>query len=150
MKPARRRAERVVLLLVAGFAGVFLAACDSAEELIIGQLIVEDLIDGTGLAVESGDSIRVYYVLTRTDDDRICDSALPNNGANDPVGFRLGTGSLIPGFEQGMVGASESGRRRITVPPNLGYGLDPPQGQSCIRSNEFLQFTVDLVEVIEG
>lgn len=135
---------------MAGLGSLLLAACDSAEDLIVGQLIVEDLIDGTGVAVESGDSIRVYYVLTRTDDDRVCDSALSNNGADDPAGFRLGTGGLIEGFEQGMVGAKETGRRRITIPPNLGYGLDPPERQTCIRSNEFLQFTVDLVEVIKG
>ena len=126
-----------------------LSSCDTQPDLIIGQLIVTDTIVGTGVAASATDSIRVYYVLIRTDDDEICDLAIPNGGADPPIGLRLGNGSLIEGFDQGMVGAREGGRRDIIVPPNLGYGLNPPRNQTCIRENEFLQFTVDLVEVIE-
>lgn len=135
-----------------------LAACDSAEELVTGQLIIRDPTVGTGVAVEATDSIRVYYVLTRTDDGDICDlwtrsSPFNASGDNEPRGFSLGetdpSRKLIDGFEQGMLGAREGGRRVITIPPNLGYGLDPPRQQNCIRSNEFLEFTVDLIEVVK-
>ena len=128
-------------------AGV--SACDS-NDLITGELEITDLIVGTGLVTAANDSVRVYYVLTRTDDDQICDLHAPSDGAGQPQapqGFNLD--NVVEGFRDGLVGAREGGRRRIIVPPNLGYGLDPPSDQTCIRSNEFLDFTVDLVEVIK-
>lgn len=133
----------VCLCALAGFS-----ACDSSEELTTGQLVVTDLVVGTGVTAAAGDSIKVFYVLTRTDDNEICDLHLPFDGQGEPqepVWFSLD--AVIPGFRDGMIGAKEGGRRRVVVPPNLGYGLNPPGGQNCIRSNEFLDFTVDLVEV---
>ncbi len=130
-----------------------LFACSSDPELIIGTLEVTDLTAGSGPAAALDDSIRVYYVLTRTDDDRVCDSRIPSSGPPLPMRLRIAipdsVGGQIEGFARGIVGAQEGGRRRILVPPNLGYGLDPPQQQTCIRENEFLEFTVDLVEVVK-
>jgi peptidylprolyl isomerase len=139
---------RSLWIAAALFVTLGLQACDSGVELIVGQLMVTDTIVGTGVAASATDSILVYYVLIRTDDDEICDLAIPNGGDDPPIGLRLGNGSLIKGFNDGMVGAREGGRREIIIPPNLGYGLDPPPRQNCIRENEFLQFTVDLIEVV--
>lgn len=135
-----------------------LFACSSDPELIIGTLEVTDLTVGTGPTAALDDSVRVYYVLSRTDDDRVCDSRVPNSGGsqtNPPLALRLriaipdSIDGQIEGFARGLVGAQEGGRRRIVVPPNLGYGLDPPPQQTCIRENEFLDFTIDLIEVIK-
>jgi peptidylprolyl isomerase len=135
--------------LAAMFILAGVSACDS-NDLTTGELEITDLIVGTGLVAAANDSVRVYYVLTRSDDDLICDLHGPNNSAGqpqDPLGFSLD--DVVDGFRDGLVGAREGGRRRIIVPPNLGYGLDPPANQTCIRSNEVLDFTVDLVEVIK-
>ena len=55
-------------------------------------------------------------------------------------------GNVIPGFSQGIVGMKAGGLRRITIPPNLAYGNNPPQG-SGIRPNETLIFEVELLSV---
>jgi FKBP-type peptidyl-prolyl cis-trans isomerase FkpA len=55
-------------------------------------------------------------------------------------------GNVIQGFSQGIVGMKVGGLRRITIPPNLGYGNNPPQG-SGIRPNETLIFEVELLSV---
>lgn len=131
---------------LAAAALICAATACSTTELETGELIIEDLVIGTGAEVAAGDSVRVYYVLTRTDDDRICDQCTSPGGCT-PAGFDLD--NTIEGFEQGMIGQREEGRRRIIIPPNLGYGLNPPRDQSCIRENEYLDFTVELVEVIK-
>ena len=60
--------------------------------------------------------------------------------------FVVGQG-VIPGFSQGVVGMKVGGLRRITIPPNLAYGNNPPPNQSTIRANETLIFEVELVSV---
>ena len=55
-------------------------------------------------------------------------------------------GNVIPGFSQGIVGMKVGGLRRITIPPNLAYGNNPPSG-SGIRPNETLIFEVELLSV---
>lgn len=128
-----------------------ISACDS-EELITGELEITDLIVGTGVVAAADDSVRVYYVVERTDDNEVCDTHLSeaNGQEQEPFGFSLDDVRYIEGFREGLVGAREGGRRRIIVPPNLGYGLQPPPRQTCIGPNEFLDFTVDLVEVIKN
>lgn len=126
---------------------VWAAGACSMTELETGELIIEDLVIGTGLEVAAGDSVRIYYVLVRSDDEQICDLRTPCDEGCSPLGLNLD--NTIEGFEQGMIGQREGGQRRIIVPPNLGYGLEPPRNQSCIRENEYLDFSIDLVEVIK-
>jgi FKBP-type peptidyl-prolyl cis-trans isomerase len=131
-------------LVIVLTAGAWLAACDSTEELIVGDIVIRNISVGTGPEAVAGDSLRVYYVLTREEDGRICDTVVE---PDEPFAFRLGDSRLIEGWNQGLEGMKEGGRREVTVPPNLGYGLQ--RLNSCIRSNETLIFTIDLLEVIK-
>lgn len=102
-----------------------------------------DLRVGTGAEAANGRNVTVNYsgwIYDRLGTD--------NKGTRFDAGtfpFVVGQG-VIPGFSQGVVGMKVGGLRRITVPPNLGYGNNPPQG-SGIRPNETLIFEVELVSV---
>ena len=62
-----------------------------------------------------------------------------------PFKFKLGAGMVIPGWDQGLVGMRQGGRRELVIPPNLAYG---PQGQPpSIGPNETLIFVIDLQKV---
>jgi FKBP-type peptidyl-prolyl cis-trans isomerase FkpA len=102
-----------------------------------------DLRVGTGAEASTGKNVTVNY------SGWVYDSAgTDNKGSRFDAGtfsFTVGSG-VIPGFSQGVVGMKVGGLRRITVPPNLGYGNNPPSGSS-IRANETLIFEVELVSV---
>jgi FKBP-type peptidyl-prolyl cis-trans isomerase len=105
-----------------------------------GTLVTEDLVVGTGATAAVGDVVSVHYT-GRFINGTIFDSSsgLP------PIQFQLGAGRVIPGFEQGIVGMKVGGKRRITIPPSLGYGSAgrPP----TIPGNSTLVFDVDLVSI---
>ena len=63
----------------------------------------------------------------------------------DTFSFRLGGGQVIGGWDQGVAGMKVGGRRRLTIPPDLGYGTRGAGG--AIKPNETLVFVVDLVGV---
>jgi FKBP-type peptidyl-prolyl cis-trans isomerase FkpA len=102
-----------------------------------------DLRVGTGAEATNGRLANVNY------SGWVYDSAgTDNKGSRFDAGtfsFTVGSG-VIPGFSQGVVGMKVGGLRRITIPPNLAYGNNPPQGSS-IRANETLIFEVELLAV---
>jgi len=102
-----------------------------------------DLRVGTGAEATNGRLVNVNY------SGWVYDSlGTDNKGSRFDAGtfsFTVGTG-VIPGFSQGVVGMKVGGLRRITVPPNLGYGNSPP-ANSGIRANETLIFEVELLSV---
>ena len=67
------------------------------------------------------------------------------SSAGSPFPVQLGSGSVIPGWEKGLLGIKKGGRRKLTIPPELGYGAEgyPPD----IPPNETLVFVIDAIEV---
>jgi FKBP-type peptidyl-prolyl cis-trans isomerase len=134
MPALRVVAVAVPVMLLAGCGG---STDPSSSD---GTLVVQDLILGTGAVAVVGDTVSVHYVGTLTNGTKF-DSSYDRN---QPYSFRLGAGQVIAGFDQGVVGMRVGGKRRLTIPPNLGYGNQANQG---IPANSTLIFEIDLVSI---
>lgn len=105
------------------------------------KLGVQDLVVGKGAEAKAGDTVSVHYVGTLTDGKEF-DSSKKHG---KPFEFPLGAGRVIKGWDQGVAGMKEGGKRKLTVPPSLGYG---PRGfPPVIPPNSTLVFEVELLEV---
>jgi len=106
------------------------------------HLVVKDLKTGDGAAAKSGDQVSVQYVGVLYDNGKQFDSSFDRG---QPFSFQLGSGQVIPGWDQGVPGMKVGGRRELIIPPSLGYGA---QGQPpTIPPNSTLVFVIDLVSV---
>jgi FKBP-type peptidyl-prolyl cis-trans isomerase len=106
-----------------------------------GSLVIEDLVVGTGATAAAGDVVNVHYVGTLTNGTKF-DSSY-DRGA--PYTFQIGAGRVIAGWEQGVPGMKVGGRRRLTIPPSLGYGN---QAYGPIPANSTLVFEIELVSIV--
>ena len=104
-----------------------------------------DLVVGTGAVAASGNLVGVTYGGWLHDSSRTDAKGNQFDSGTLPP-FRLGTGGVIRGFDQGIVGMRVGGSRRIVIPPDLGYGNNPPPGSSIPR-NATLVFDVTLNSV---
>ena len=102
-------------------------------------LYMQDMTVGSGPEVAAGDSIVAFYTL-RLPDGRL----LQSNYGGAPFGARMGT--LIPGWNEGLVGMQAGGERRLIVPPALGYGAS---GGGSVPPNAILVFDLKLEKVIK-
>jgi peptidylprolyl isomerase len=106
------------------------------------ELQVEDLEVGDGAEAVAGHGVSVQYVGVAWSNGKQFDSSWDRN---EPFQFGLGRGEVISGWDQGVAGMKIGGRRRITIPPHLGYGDRGAAG--VIRGGETLVFVVDLLAV---
>ncbi|MGF6886091.1 peptidylprolyl isomerase [Nocardia sp. GAS34] len=104
------------------------------------HLITKDLVTGTGPAAKTGDPVTMNYTLVTWSDKKKLDSSFDRN---QPFPLTLGAGQVIPGWDQGLVGIKQGGRRLLIIPPDLGYG----QGGNGIKPNETLVFVTDAVKI---
>ncbi|MBK6442731.1 MAG: FKBP-type peptidyl-prolyl cis-trans isomerase [Actinomycetales bacterium] len=106
------------------------------------DLVIEDLIEGDGPAVEAGQTVTTHYVGWAFSTGEEFDASW-NRG--DPLSFRAGIGQVIHGWDQGLLGMKVGGRRKLTIPSHLAYGERGAGG--VIKPGETLIFVVDLVAV---
>ncbi len=106
------------------------------------QLELEDIITGDGEQARSGQVVEVHYVGVSWSTGRQFDASWDRG---DTFRFGLGRGQVISGWDQGVAGMRVGGRRRITIPPMLGYGKRGAGG--VIGPDETLVFVVDLIGV---
>ena len=104
------------------------------------ELLVEDEIVGDGDEATSGKRVIVHYAGVAWSTGKEFDASW-NRG--DTFDFRLGGGEVIAGWDQGVAGMRIGGRRRLTIPAELGYGSRGAGG--VIKGGETLVFVVDLV-----
>ena len=102
-------------------------------------LQLEDIVLGDGAEATAGIQVNVDYVGVSWSTGEEFDASW-NRGSQ--FAFGLGAGQVITGWDQGVAGMKVGGRRRITIPPALGYGAAGAGG--VIAPNETLVFVVDL------
>ncbi len=166
----------VVKLLAVAFAAVFVVACtprdppeESAAAPATGAAPAADtpgtapaptgtetmalqkieLAPGTGAEIKSGQTALVHYT------GWLYDAVAPDNKGkkfdssvdrNEPFEFPVGEGTVIQGWDQGVVGMKVGGKRRLVIPPEMGYG-SRGAGGGLIPPGATLVFDVELVEI---
>lgn len=106
------------------------------------NLVIEDLTVGTGTAAAAGQTVKVHYTGWLTDGKKFDSS----KDRNDPFVFPLGAGRVIRGWDEGVQGMQVGGKRKLTIPPEMGYGARGAGG--VIPPNATLVFEVELLEVL--
>lgn len=106
-----------------------------------------DLKIGTGTEATTGRAVSVHYTLWLYNAQGVDNKGtmVQTSVGGTPFPFTVGTG-VIPGFSQGVTGMKVGGLRRVTVPPSLAYGANPPSG-SGIPANATLIFELELLSV---
>ncbi len=106
-------------------------------------LQMTDEVAGTGTEAVAGDTVTVNYVGTLTD-GKIFDASA--NHGSQGFSFVLGAGQVIKGLDEGVAGMKIGGKRKLVIPPSLGYGSQDI-GNGLIPPNSTLIFEVDLLSV---
>ena len=130
--------RRVPIVAANDFASELDVNLDDMKETPSG-LRYQDLETGTGAEARAGSSVAVHYTGWLTD-GREFDSSV----GGEPLVFPLGRGAVIDGWEEGVAGMRVGGKRKLVVPPSLGYGAER---NGPIPANATLVFDVELLEV---
>ncbi len=112
---------------------------NAASPAVATGLIVQDEVVGTGAEAKAGDMVTVHYT-GKLENGTVFDTSV----GKAPIQLPLGVGQVIAGFDQGLVGMKEGGKRLLIIPPNLGYGAE---ANGPIPANSTLIFEVELVKV---
>ncbi len=112
-----------------------------AETTTASGLIYEDLVTGEGNTAAAGIKVTVHYTGWLTDGKKFDSS----KDRNDPFIFPLGAGHVIRGWDEGVQGMKIGGKRKLTIPPALGYGARGAGG--VIPPDATLVFEVELLAI---
>jgi len=112
-----------------------------SEKITDSGLKYEDLIAGDGDVATAGQRVSVHYTGWLADGSKF-DSSVDRN---EPFRFTLGRGMVIQGWDEGVEGMKVGGKRKLTIPPQLGYGAAGAGG--VIPANATLVFDVELLDI---
>ena len=104
-------------------------------------LQIEEITEGTGAEAKSGQNVKVHYTGWLTDGKKFDSS----KDRGQPFGFKLGGGQVIRGWDEGVEGMKVGGVRKLTIPPELGYGARGAGG--VIPPGATLVFEVELLGI---
>jgi FKBP-type peptidyl-prolyl cis-trans isomerase len=102
-------------------------------------LLIKDEVVGSGEEVQAGKKLRVHYTGKFMDG-----KPFDSSRGKDPFEVNLGSGTVIKGWEEGLVGMKVGGTRKLIVPPDLAYGKN---GSGKIPPNSKLYFEIELLKV---
>jgi FKBP-type peptidyl-prolyl cis-trans isomerase FkpA len=111
------------------------------EKITDSGLKYEDTVEGEGALAEAGQTVSVHYTGWLTDGTKFDSS----KDRNQPFQFPLGGGRVIRGWDEGVQGMQIGGTRKLTIPPQLGYGAAGAGG--VIPPNATLVFEVELLSI---
>ena len=120
---------------------MLMAGCSKEDKVMDGELTIEDIIVGEGTEAVKHSIVTVNYTGWLEDGSKF-DSSL--NPGREPYRFTVGAGQVIQGWDQGIPGMKIGGKRKLTIPPNMGYGN---RDNGPIPANSVLIFEVDLLVV---
>eukprot|EP00090_Calanus_glacialis_P018159 TRINITY_DN2816_c0_g1_i1.p1 TRINITY_DN2816_c0_g1~~TRINITY_DN2816_c0_g1_i1.p1 ORF type:complete len:136 (-),score=51.93 TRINITY_DN2816_c0_g1_i1:154-561(-) len=105
------------------------------------QIGVKKRVENCEMKSRKGDTLHMHYTGTLQDGTEF-DSSIPRG---EPLSFTLGSGQVIKGWDQGLVGMCEGEKRKLIIPPQLGYGASgsPPK----IPGDSVLVFEVELLRI---
>ena len=109
------------------------------------KLIIEDLVVGTGAAPTAGQKVTVHYTGWLMEGGKAGTKFDSSKDRPDPFVFALGKGQVIKGWDEGVQGMKVGGKRKLTIPPAMGYGSRGAGG--VIPPNATLVFEVELLGV---
>ena len=112
-----------------------------STETTASGLVIETLEEGSGDAAAAGQAVTVHYTGWLEDGTKF-DSSLDRNS---PFQFNLGAGEVIRGWDEGVAGMKPGGKRKLTIPAELGYGAHGAGG--VIPPNATLIFEVELLSI---
>lgn len=115
----------------------------AAPSVIPTELIITDIVEGTGRAVSEGDTVWVDYTGVRSADGLEFDNSYQRG---EPIAFTVGIGSVIDGWDTGLIGAKAGGQRRLDIPADMAYGDNPPGG--VIEAGDALTFMLEIRAVV--
>ena len=108
-------------------------------------LIIEDVVAGSGDEALAGKTVTVHYTGWLLEGGRQEKKFDSSRDRNDPFAFPLGGGRVIRGWDEGVAGMKTGGKRKLTIPPALGYGARG--AGSVIPPHATLLFEVELLKV---
>jgi FKBP-type peptidyl-prolyl cis-trans isomerase len=137
------RSDKIVLIII---AAVLIALPVSAEQkskivTTASGLKYIDVVVGKGASPSTGKHVKVHYTGTLENGKKF-DSSVDRN---EPFTFVIGVGQVIPGWDEGVMTMKVGGKRKLIIPPNLGYGSRGAGG--VIPPNATLLFDVELLDV---
>ena len=116
-------------------------SCSKEKQTMSNGLVIEDIKIGDGQEVEKFNIVTVNYTGLLEDGTKF-DSSL--NPGRTPFRFTVGAGQVIQGWDQGLIGMKVGGKRKLTIPPELGYGS---RDNGPIPANSTLIFEIDLLGI---
>ena len=148
-----QRAKIITLIVIAALAlalilGILLqgnkkttTSTNGNEQTTTSGLKYIDEVEGSGASAQLGQSVTVHYTGTLANGTKF-DSSLDRN---QPLTFTLGAKNIISGWNEGIIGMKVGGKRKLIIPPNLGYGAagSPPK----IPPNATLFFDIELLDM---
>ena len=116
-------------------------SCSKEKQTMSNGLVIEDVKIGDGQEVEKFNIVTVNYTGLLEDGTKF-DSSL--NPGRSPFRFTVGAGQVIKGWDEGLMGMKVNGKRKLTIPPELGYGS---RDNGPIPANSTLIFEIDLLGI---
>jgi FKBP-type peptidyl-prolyl cis-trans isomerase len=106
------------------------------------ELLIEDLVAGEGATPQAGQTVVVHYTGWLTNGKKFDSS----HDRRDPFRFTIGRGQVIKGWDVGVATMKVGGKRKLTIPPEMGYGARGAGG--VIPPNATLVFEVELLDIV--